>query len=389
MITMHPVVILGYHLNDWVPERLPLSIFEARLGAVRQQMRLRGWQGLIVHGDAQQSGLLAWLTNFCPRLRWGLSLIGPEDEPQLLVAASTRDLPATRQLTWCKSVDVYSNAAQLLPEWMQQLRSAGAPSGATRVAVYGLSRMRNSVRRMLDQTVGRDAELCDADAVLDAIMQPKQAYELDVMRQAYAMLAQTAEELRQAWRDGKPVCDAVLQAELYARRSQVQDVRILFSVDGGRTLRPFERVDAVQSDTLVCYLAVRHRGYWAETFVSCGVQDTAMAKAAADILTTFVKTAVPGMKGGDLFNAARPYLAGAFKWHPMLEGRCGNGVGLTLDERPHLSPDSEGAMEVGGVYSLHAGLANGAGEGVLISATVHFSSIGTERLDTVSCGGEG
>jgi Xaa-Pro aminopeptidase len=380
MITMHPAVILGYHLNDWVPERLPLAQFEARLSALRQQMRANGWDGLIVHGDAQQGGLLAWLTNFCPRLRWALCLIGLEGEPQLLVAASTRDLPATRKLTWCQSVDVYGHAAKLLPEWGDSLRSVGVSSGPARIAVHDMSRMRNAVCKTIEKTLGGNAELRDAQSLLDTFIQPKQAYELGVVRQAHTLLRNVVRELQQAWREGRPVCEAVLQAELFARRAQAHDVRILFSVDGGRTLRPFEGIDTIKSPTLVCYIAVRHLGYWADTFVTCDAQDAAMARAAAAILEAFVKTAAPGITGTTLFKAVLPHLSD-FEWHPMLEGQCGHGIGLALDERPNLSLDSDDAMQTGGLYSLQAGLANAKGQGVLISATVHLSAHGTERLN--------
>jgi Xaa-Pro aminopeptidase len=379
MMTMHPVVILGYHLNDWIPERLPLQQFEARLSTVREHMRTQGWDGLIVHGDAQQGSLLAWLTNFCPRLRWALCLIGLEGEPQLLVAASTRDLPATRKLTWCQSVDVYGHAAKLLPEWRLQLSST-ASSGLPCIAMHDALRMRNAVYKTIEKTLGGNAELRDAHALLDSIIAPKQAYELGVIRQAHALLRKVTRELRQAWRDGKPICQAVLQAELYARRAQAHDVRILFSVDSGRTLRPFEGIDAMRTETLICYVAIRHLGYWADTFITCDAEDATMARAAAAILEVFTKTAAPGMTGSDLFKAALPHLSD-FEWHPMLEGQCGHGIGLALDERPNLSLDSDDAMQTGGLYSLQAGLANAEGQGVLISATVHLSVPGTERLD--------
>jgi len=373
MMSMHPVVILGSH--HWDPAALPLEAFKERLSAVRRQMRLNGWHGLIVHGDAEQSPMLAWLTNFCPRLRWTLCMVGPEGEPQLLVAGATRDLPAARQLTWCKSVESYESL-DLLSGWTQQLRRAEAPAEPLRIAVYGMSRIRDAVRETLVQTVGPEVELCDAELILDGLMHPKRKYELNVIRQAHIILAQAVEQLTQAWRGGKPVCEAVLQAELCARRAQAHDVRILFSVDGGRTLRPFENIDSLCADTLVCYVAVRYLGYWAERFVTRGCEGAPMYQAAAAILEGFRQRAAPGITGTDLQQAAVPHLSG-FGWHPMLEGGYGHGIGLVLEERLGLAPDSGDAMQAGGVYSLRAGLVNTAGEGVLMSATVHLSVDGT------------
>ncbi len=47
-----------------------------------------------------------------------------------------------------------------------------------------------------------------------------------------------------------------------------QEVRTLFSFDGGRTLRPFLVPFDKVIDTLQVYLSVRFNGYWAEGHVA-------------------------------------------------------------------------------------------------------------------------
>jgi Xaa-Pro aminopeptidase len=377
MKTMHPVVTLGSHY--WDAEALPVDVYEERLSALRQKMSVNGWDGVIVHGDAEQSPMLAWLTNFSPRLRWTLCLVGPEGEPRLLVAGATRDLPAARQLTWVKSVESY-DSLDLLSGWAQELKGVDAakPLKPLRIAVYGMSRMRGAVRKTVAETLGPDVELYDAEAILDDLMHPKRKFELKVIRQAHVILAAAIQQLHQAWCEGKPICEAVLQAELCARRAQAHDVRILFSVDGGVTLRPFEDIDSIRSETLVCYVAVRYLGYWAERFVTRGSAATPMHQAAVDILMSLTKVAAPGVTGAALFAEAVPHLGG-LRWHPMLEDRCGHGIGLALDERLQLAPDSNDAMRVGGVYSLQAGLIDSedGGQGVLLSSTIYLPLDGT------------
>ena len=68
---MHPVLVLGSY--RWDQEWLPLDEFEERLRAVRGVMATKGWDGLIVHGNSEDSTLLTYLTNFYPRLRWTLA----------------------------------------------------------------------------------------------------------------------------------------------------------------------------------------------------------------------------------------------------------------------------------------------------------------------------
>ena len=44
-------------------------------------------------------------------------------------------------------------------------------------------------------------------------------------------------------------------------------MRTLFSLDGGRTLTPFEKPIDSAVDPLQAYIAVRYVGYWTEGFV--------------------------------------------------------------------------------------------------------------------------
>jgi len=43
----------------------------------------------------------------------------------------------------------------------------------------------------------------------------------------------------------------------------------------------------------------------------------------------------------------------------MIGARVGHGIGLSLDEAPVLSSDSDRTLEDGGAYSLHVGIAGG------------------------------
>ncbi|HEY5606944.1 MAG TPA: hypothetical protein VIM38_01255, partial [Alphaproteobacteria bacterium] len=108
MRTMHPVLVLGSY--RWDQEWLPLDEFEERLRTVRGVMAAHGWDGLIVHGNSEESALLTYPTNFYPRLRWTLALVPAKGDMRLLVAGATRDLPAAAVLTWVKDVGWYGNA---------------------------------------------------------------------------------------------------------------------------------------------------------------------------------------------------------------------------------------------------------------------------------------
>src|SRR5262245_46455698 len=137
MRTMHPVLMTG--VNEWDQAWLPRDEYSERLRIVRAAMAAHGWRGLIVHGDCDRCPMLAWLTNFNPINRWGIALVGPHGDPELMAAGGTRDLPAALDQTWLKQIASYGDAAKLLPKWIAGLGER------PRIAAYGFATMRPPV----------------------------------------------------------------------------------------------------------------------------------------------------------------------------------------------------------------------------------------------------
>src|SRR4030095_11444843 len=129
--------------------------------------------------------------------------------------------------------------------------------------------------------------------------------------------------LAQAKRAGGGVTAAVLEAERAAHYLGAQDVRTLFSIDRGRTLRPFEQAIDSTVDPLQAYVAVRHVGYWVESFVSFVASENPGLVKAAGALKAVITSATAGTKCSDLACLAaegiRPY-----GLHPMTAGTIGN-----------------------------------------------------------------
>jgi len=372
MRTMQPVVGLGSY--RWDPEWLPLDEFEERLRAVRRIMAERGWAGLVVHGNNPDSAALTYITNFYPRNRWAVALVPAAGPLKLMVAGSTRDLPAASLLTWVKDVASYGDAAKVLPGWIGALAKAGA---RPRLAVAGSAFMRRGVHDTVIGTAAKDAEIETADAPLDALMRRKRPREVSMIRKSCAILAATVDAMKREKAKGAPVVAATIEAERVARAAGAQDIRILFSLDGGRTLRPFEESSETRCDPLVAYVAVRYLGYWSEAMVTLADALNAARRATADRLQALVAAARPGITGAALAKAAGPGAA----THPMLGARIGHAIGLSLDEAPMFAPGADSALEAGGVYSLHVGMSRADGH-ALLSAMVAVNDGGSEVLWT-------
>jgi Xaa-Pro aminopeptidase len=369
MRTMHNVVGLGSY--SWDQEWLPIDEFEERLRAVRRAMAAEGWSGLMVHGDSQESAVLTYLTNFFPRNRWAVALFGAEGPGKLMVATSARDLPIAATLTWMRDVASFSDAGKLVPAWVEGLANGAKP----KVAVAGGAFMRRPVHDTVVGSAAKSAEIVAADAALGALLGVKRPRELSMIRKSCAILEDSVAALDRARREGASVVAASIEAERVARLAGAQDIRVLFSLDGGKTLRPFEETSDVRCDPLVAYLAVRYLGYWSEALVTLSDKANPARDTASKSLDALIAAAKPGASVASLATAA----GNAGPVHPTLGARLGHGIGLSLDEDPVLDLAKDTRLAPGEVYSLHVGSAGTQGC-ALLSAMVAIGADGAELM---------
>jgi hypothetical protein len=102
--------------------------------------------------------------------------------------------------------------------------------------------------------------------------------------------------MRAAQRTNGGATDVILAGERAANRRGAQDVRTLFSLDGGRTLRPFETAPEHMLDPLQVYVAVRQFGYWAEGFAVLAAAPHPCAQRAGDVLRSAVERIRPATR---------------------------------------------------------------------------------------------
>jgi hypothetical protein len=68
-----------------VMPRIPDSVYRARLDRLRERMDERGYERLVIYADREHSANLAFLTGFDPRFEEALLVVGPDDQPAILV----------------------------------------------------------------------------------------------------------------------------------------------------------------------------------------------------------------------------------------------------------------------------------------------------------------
>jgi Xaa-Pro aminopeptidase len=382
MQTMQPSIMLGSYV--WAQDRLPQDEFALRLDDLRAAMARHAWQAVLVYGDAREHAGLAFLSNFIPRMRWGMALLPRAGEARLLCSMSTRDLPAMRTMTWIS--DVQSGWGpeweKAFDPWFDRLKS----ERTVELGTIGFDLMAPALHEQVRRGLGDRFRLQRADDILAIPASRKRPRELTMIQASCKVLEAAAKTFVESWRGNREPETAALDAERVARSLAAQDVRTLISLDGGRTLVPYQGRFEKSAAPLVGYIAVKVLGYWADMFITVDDRSATPAtpasrhaEAALDALIAKVR---PGARSGEIYANAIAALR-PFTLHPVLGASVGHGIGLSLHEAPEFRAAGETALVEDGVYALQVGVADAESgqaksDHVLLSAIVRNTGKGAE-----------
>jgi hypothetical protein len=229
-----------------------------------------------------------------------------------------------------------------------------------------------ALRKTIDDATNNTTQ--EVTAHVWDVMRRKSRSELAAIREASNVLGRTMAAIRDATLAGKGAAASVLAGERAAIDLGAQDVRTLFSVDGGRTLRPFEAARDRRVDPLQVYVAVRKFNYWAEGF-ACVPDEPHPAVALGAVLLDNALAAIrPGMTVALLSRILG--LAPPYRTHAVTQGALAVPIGLALDA----PPSGSDAFEPGEVYSVRVGLTDGAELHAVVSAMIAIRDDGNEVL---------
>jgi Xaa-Pro aminopeptidase len=356
--TLHPTLLIGP--SDWDEARMPRAEFARRIAAM--------WElfpeacGAIVYGTPAHHGELAFLTNFVPKLEPALALIAREGAPRLLVGGGPNMMGAARPLTWIEDVSPLRDAPG---EIRRRFAAHGGEAGPP--VLIGADHMTAGLRRGVVAAVGEGGTFQDATGALWSLMRRKSPAELDAIRTACSILGAAMAAIGMAKRSGAGVTAAMLAGERAANVLGAQDVRTLFSVNGGRTLQPFETLIERAVEPLQVYVAVRRSNYWVEGFATFSERPSPAADKAAAALRAAVAAIRPGVKSGDIASMIEESIQ-PYRTHPITEHAFAAAMGTGLDEARHAAPGD--AFAAGEVYSLGVGVSDGAEQHGILSAMI-------------------
>ncbi len=370
MLTMQPILPIGPY--DWEKSLLPQDEFDERLAAVRAVMVERNWRGMILFGSIADPGAVTYITNFTPKLGWGMVLLPVKGDPALLADGGPRMLPAAQALTYVTDLRPARNPTGVLTDWLDEIEGDGG------LAVVDFAAMPHGVHRQvmsLDAIVGAE----DGSDLVRDIRRRKSARENALIDRAAEILGDAAGMLRQSAQSGEHIQAAIQAAEAKAFAEGAQDVRALYSLDGGCNLGAFESPEEVKGDQFTAFLAVKYRGYWAEGLLTIGNEASPARQSAAKALAAMTQAAVPGASADDLGRALNNE-AGSLASHSFTEGSLGNGSGLSLTEAPFLDMGSDTQLAEGDIITLRAGLSDDQAGHALLLAMLRVGAGGPQIL---------
>jgi hypothetical protein len=366
MLTMHPTLLIGP--SDWDSDVMPRSEFVERIETLWQNRPQA--ERAIVYGNSAHHAELAYFTNFVPKLDAAVALLTRSHERRLLVGGGANMLGAARPLTWIENVSPLKDIGDVI--------RADPATGQT--LLVGADYMPMNFRRPVVEAIG-PTKPQDATAQVWAQMARKSPREIEAICRARAAEEAATTAMREASASGANVSLVLAAGEDAAYAEGAQDVRTLFSLDGGRTFRPFLSPIEAVIDPLHVYVAARRFNYWADRFALLTREsgDDPVLEAAVRARDTAVQFVKAGMSAAEIATRIVALIE-PYQIHPMMGRAFAQRMGIALDERPYT--DVGPTFEDGEAYSFHIGVTDGEARHRFANTMIHVRDGGNTPLWT-------
>ena len=258
--TMLPVIARGR--TDRRDEILPEEEFRARVEGLQQAMAGRGLASILAVGDRRDYGAVCYVTGLVPREGPAAVLIPRSGAPELFVGvASSRDLLAVSNATWLDDV-------RLLDHLWARLESLPRTSSGS-IGCALPSRVASGIYRRVAAAPG----LVSAADLVEAAVHRLRPHDRALLRAVVSMTSVACTAAVAAHGSGATPREAMIDAELNARKHGAHEVRMLIGDDRDTALMHPPSSAGGRAPSFVYYLAVEFLGYWADQWGTVGVDD--------------------------------------------------------------------------------------------------------------------
>jgi hypothetical protein len=306
-----------------------------------------------------------------PKLEAAVAVLSTSGEHALYVGGGPNMIGAALPLTWIKEVMPLRGGQAIGQRAIESKNDRPAAP-----VLIGGGYMPTALHQGIAEGIGSEAAP-DATPQLWTLMRRTSSYEFLAIRDTCLALTAAMAGIATARRTGAGATTAVLAGERAANGRGAQDVRTLFSVDGGRTLQPFTVPADTSADPLQVYVAVRRFNYWAEGFALMTDRRLPAVEKANEVLRLALATIKAGTDTAAVAKlipaAVRPY-----RCHPVTERSFANLIGPALEEPPYTNLGA--TFEAGDVYTIKVGVTDDAHSHAIVSAMIRVRDDGADVL---------
>lgn len=323
----------------WDDALLPRSIFLQRFDALQKAIARSGEDAWLIYGDAQEYGDLAFVSHFLPRLRSAVALVVKDEPPTLMASIGSRDIPATKELTWFEDVRPYW---QLPPELIRLVRDRGLEKA--KIGTVGTTELLPIAEWDAISAELPDVRWIARDAAFRELREAPDGTRHRAILSAARVLDDAFAAAKTSLRAGVTIRRATALIDRAARLAAAEDVRILVATGPqcGVALRPVDDRTPEAGDAIMLYVAVEVQRHWASA-----ARTYVLGKAAPALLDLCdrARKALAGMKVelhlgrrcADVAAAAEAAIAAPSLIESARSYGLGHGIGLDLEEPPTIS----------------------------------------------------
>ncbi len=325
------------------------TIAQERLQRATALCRERGWDALLVYGNAWRNDYLRYLTDFPILEGHGFALLTADGALRMFLELPNEAERAT--------VEVPGVSIVCGPDLLGLLHREITALGNRRVAAAPLDLMPEAV-------AGRaDSRLEDAGRAMLELLMVKFPGELECVRQAALMAEKGYEVFKDAARPGRAEYELVAEVEGFFRSRGCPDNFMILG-SGGREVRgmhpPGERRLQV-GDLVTTELTPCVQGYYAQVCRTLVIGEPSPAQQAAfsifiDSMEAGLSVMRPGVTAAHVAAAENAVFAqhglGAYTTSEYTRVR-GHGLGLNVDTAPSLLEDVQTLLVEGMTLIVH------------------------------------
>ena len=380
METMQPTLKRGRDVWDQI--NMPKAEFLERVEKIREQIEQKGIDVLLLYGNSpNEYGNPCYLSNYSIKMSQGAVVaITRKGDVTLICEGFSRDLPTVKSTTWMDDVRSCEDVSRQTGAFLKEKNLIPSTIGFVGLEQF----MPYSQFQFLSKSI-EPCKIIDADDMIREMRMTKSQREVDQIHRSSRIVSRIFDRISHAPfpNANEKKLEAVMGREAYLEGAE--DVRMLIAnpQEGNWALRPFEDVPLSANSGVIIYLAVEFERYWSEGIRTFLFKNNSFTEPNLEVVRSLYSRIMEAMtlkKRVTQFYRETIDKIKESQVEAILEYGLGQGIGLSLQELPHLTEEETSQFKEGMCLTLRLAIKNREIGAILIGDTICLSKNGPEVL---------